>query len=447
MYLRFTRFMLPLAITAIVMELGSQVLNGGMTRVPEATTTLAAFGLAWGLVLFMSAPLAQTKELGLVLAGDRASLRTVRRFVLLAGLLLMAGLASLTLTPLGDHVIEDLHGIDDTLGAVVRIALFWLIPYPLLKGMAQFHAGLLLRVRRTEQVSYATLSNLGVSIGLVFVLVGLPWIQAEPIRLPILVTYGGLLAELGVLLWGVTRLVMPRMPAGEVSSLPPLTMRAIVRFFWPLALIMLTQELSRPLINLFVARGPDATNALAILAVLYTLGRIPYGWLNEIRSLATAFRDEPDSLRRIRTFAVGCGLVSLAFMVILFWTPLRDVILLDWIGVPPELAALAVTPLHLFAGFSVAVTARAYFHGIGLVERRTPDMAPSAPARLIAIVVTLVGLPQVGVTGATLGVAALLAGFSLEAVAVWWGIRGRDWLYRRSHPVPVSSAARPGAKF
>jgi hypothetical protein len=434
--------MLPLAITAIVMELGSQVLNGGMARVPQATTTLAAFGLGWGLVLFLAAPLAQTKELGLVLVGDKRSLRAVRSFVVLAGLVLMGGLASLTLTPVGHVVVEELHGIDDTLGAVVRIALFWLIPYPLLKGLAQFHAGLLLRVRHTEQVSYATLGNLGVSIALVFVLVGMPWIQAEPIRLPIVVTYGGLLVELGVLVWGAARYVTPTLPAGDPSQ-PPLTHLAVIRFFWPLALIMISQELSRPLINLFVARGPDATNSLAILAVLYTLGRIPYGWLNEIRSLATAFRGDAGSRAHIRGFAYICGGVSLAMMGIFFWTPLRDVVLMRWIGVPPELAALAVVPLHLFAGFSLAVTARAYFHGIGLVERRTAAMALSAPARLGAIVATLMVLPWFGVPGATLGVAALLAGFSAEAVTVWWGVRGHAWLRRRLHPVPVGQTARP----
>lgn len=436
-YGRLIRFMLPLAITAIVLELGSQVLNGGMARVPQATTTLAAYGLGWGLVLFLAAPLAQAKELGLVLVTDRASLRNVRRFVGLAGLVLMVGLASLTLTPVGDLLIERLHGIDRQLGSVVRVALFWLIPYPLIKGMSLFHAGLLLRVRRTALVSYATLSNLAVSILTVFVLVGLPWIHAEPIRLPVVVVYIGQITELGVILWGVARYVLPRMPAADPSGAAAPGMREIVRFFWPLALIMIMQELSRPVINLFVARGPNATEALAILAVLYTLGRIPYGWLNEIRNLATAFHGESD-WRVLRRFALGCGLVSLASMLVLFWTPLSDIILLDWLSVPPDLAALAPVPLRLFAGFSVAVTARAYFHGIGLAERRTQALAPSAPARITAIVSTLILLPLVGVTGATLGVAALLAGFLIEALVVWWGVRGR-LLWRARFALPASN--------
>ena len=326
-YGRLTKFILPLAITAIVMELGSQVLNAGMARAPAATTTLAAYGLAWGLILFLTAPLAQAKELGLALVNDGAAFRVVRRFVVLLGVALMAGLASLTLTPLGGLAIEKLHAIDAELGAVVRIALFWLIPYPLLRGYVLFHAGVLLRVRHTERVSYATLSNLGVSILAVFGLVLVPWIQRQPILLPILVTYIGTVTELAVLLTGVAQHGGPITHKPRPASAPPVTLVGVVRFFWPLALIMIVQEVSRPVINLFVARGPDATNALAILAVLYTLGRIPYGWLNDIRSLAPAFRDEANGRHYIKRFAVACGVVSLTMMVVLFWTPLRDIIL------------------------------------------------------------------------------------------------------------------------
>jgi hypothetical protein len=334
------------------------------------------------------------------------------------------------------------------LGGVVRVALLWLAPYPLVKGAALLYAGLLLRVRRTEIVSYATLANLAVSIVAVFLLLGLPWVHAQPIRLPVVVTYAGLGVELALLLAGVAR----HMPQEDRQTTQPkgaavsrLTYGAIVRFFWPLVLIMLIQELSRPLINLFVARGPDPTTALAVLALLYTLGRIPYGWLNEIRNLASAFRDEPDSRIRIRRFAVACGLVSLAMMVVLFWTPLRTVILERWIGAPPELAAQARLPLYLFAGFSFAVTVRAYYHGIALVERRTQSLAPSAPARLAAIIGALVLLPWAGITGATLGVAALLSGFTVEAVVVWWGVRGRLWLLG-SGKSPASVTSAPVAR-
>ncbi|MEX1018116.1 MAG: hypothetical protein WDZ49_00575 [Litorilinea sp.] len=456
-YTRFGRFILPLAITAIVFELGSQVLNGGMARVPQATETLAAFGLAWGLVLFLTGPLAQSKEMGLVLVDGPAAFGKVRGFVAGFGALLSGGLAVLALTPLSFVVVEGLHGIDATLGDAVRTAIFWFMPYPIIKGLALFHTGLLLRVRRTAFVSYATLSNLTVSIITVFIMLPLPVVQRVPILLPILVIYTGILVELSLMLWGCRRYagrltgripgpVLPKAPRLSASPAPlpstglpntRLSLGDIVRFFWPLALIMLVQEFSRPLINVFVSRSEDATAALAVLAVAYTLGRIPYGWLNELRNLPSAFREDAGAQARIPRFTLICGGVSLLMMVGLFWTPLRAYILGDLIGLPPRLVELARTPMMIFAAFSFIVTARAYLHGQALYHRRTTALAPSGPARILAILLALLSLPLLGIEGATLGISALLAGFAVETLTVWWGLYGRRPLaFTKAQPTP-----------
>jgi len=432
-YLRFTRFLLPLAITSIVLELGTQALNAGMARVPQATATLASFGVAWGLVLFLTSPLAQAKELGLVMGDSPAARKKVRRFVVTVGLLLTMGLGVLALTPVGHVAIEELHNIDSTLGTAVRTVLFWLMPYPLIRGTSLYHTGLLIRHRRTELVSYAIIASIGTSILTVFLLLPLPAITAVPIRLPIIGVYAGILVELVVILWGfyitMRREATQPPPAGQSAAEPLVdiapTYGAIIRFFWPLALIMMIQEFSRPLINLYVSRQSDGPEALAVLAVVYILGRIPYGWLNDIRNLASAFRHEENSLYHIRRFASGCALLSMAMMLLLFWTPMRELILRQWIGLDPLLAELSRVPLYLFLFFSIIVAIRAYYHGLAFVERRTAALAPSAPLRLAAIWITLLLLPVWQISGAMLGVVALMNGFIAETATVWWGVRGR----------------------
>ena len=112
-------------------------------------------------------------------------------------------------------------------------------------------------------------------------------------------------------------------------------------------------------------------------------------------------------------------------MILLFWTPLREFILRALIGVSAELAAQAALPLVVFSFFPLVVMMRAYLHGVGLFEHRTQVMAPSAPSRVAAILVALILLPVLGIHGATRGVAALLCGFMVETLIVWWGIRGR----------------------
>jgi progressive ankylosis protein len=423
---RFTRFLFPLVITIIVQEFGVQYVNAGMARMPQATETLAAFALAWGLILFLAGPLAQAKQLSLVLVDSQANYRKSGLFVLAVSLFFMAVQISLVTTPLGDWVIDDLHRIDGTLSEWVRVVLVWMAPIPLLRNASLFYTGLLIRTRRTDVISYATAVGIACGIAAVSLLLTVDAVRARPIWLPILATYAMTVAEFAVLYSGYRRYVrLPLVRTNEETGSPlTFSYTYILQFFWPLALIMFVQELSRPLINLFIARGPDGTVALAVLSISYALGQWPYRWLNEIRNLPPTFHAEDQGLRAVRRFALACGVVSFALSATLFWTPVRDFILGTLMGVEADLAQASHWPLALYTFFSFVVVIRAYLHGICLLEHRTRALAPSAPVRVSTILLLLVTLPAVGVSGATLGVAALLGGFVGETIAVWWGVRG-----------------------
>ena len=421
-YAQLLRFLLPLVVTLVLVDLGGPVLNGGMARMPGATQTLAAYGLAWGLAAFLTNALAQMRQVGLVLADCHRARQKIQWCALAFGASLAGVLALLALTPVGVFVIDDLHGVEGELGRVVRQALLWLAPVPIVGALSRLYSGLLLRVRRTEVISCASLASLGASIAAVFVLLHVPLVRAQPIRLPLLATYVGVLVDLAVLRWGYGRYVRAELGHGPGADLK---YSYILRFYWPLALVMAIQGGSRPLINLFVSRGPDGAQALAVLAVVYGLGQLPYTWLNELRNLPPAFRGEPDSLRTIRRFAGGGGLCSFAAMVLLYWTPARTYILETMIGLERDLAGLCRIPLVLFCFFPLTVMVRGYYHGVALLEHRTRALVPSAPSRIGIILVALLVYPAFGLQGATLGVAALLSGFVLEAMVVWWGVRGR----------------------
>jgi hypothetical protein len=427
-YLQLFRFLVPLVLTVIVQEFSGQVLNGGMARMPRATETLAGYGLALGLVTFLSSPLLQVRQLGLVLVSSRPELRRVQAFVLVSGLLLSAALSSLALTPLGVLVIEDWHDASPSLAAVAREALLWLAPMPILRSLYLFYAGLLMRIRRTDVVSYAILAGIGASIAAVFALLPTDFVRERPIRLPLLVSYAGIAADLSIVLWGYRRYVRHTLDEADGGR----SLRYVFRFFWPLALVMAIQGFSRPLINLFVSRGSDGAEALAVLTVVYSLGHLPYGWVNEIRSLPVAFKDRENSLPAIRRFALGCGLLSFGVMLVLFWTPLRNVILESWIGVEAGLAAAAAMPLRVFTFFPLTVMVRAYLHGIGLLEHRTKSLAPSAPARVLAILIALIVLSAFRMHGATRAISALFCGFAAEAAVVLWSVQGRRYGHRQT---------------
>ncbi|NKB71676.1 MAG: hypothetical protein GKR89_31765 [Candidatus Latescibacteria bacterium] len=421
MYGALARFLAPLVLTLIVQELGGQFLNSGMARLPQATQTLAAYGLAWGLVSFWASPLSQVRQISLVLATSRRSLRHLLGLVVVGSIGLTGVLLLLACTPLGIWVVGRGHGVAGPLLDTVLRALFWLAPYPIFYGMSRFLAGLLLQVRRPAVITWSTLASIGLSITLVLTLVPTEFIRTDPIRLPLLVTYGGALLDMAILAAGYYLLVRGQLQAQSAND--PQTIY-VLRFFWPLALVMAIQGLSRPAINLYVGLQAGGEAALAVLTVVYTVAHTGYGWLNEMRSLAPAFVHQQNSLRSIQRFALAAGLVSFAVMGMAFWTPVREFLLVDLIGVQPNLAAQCRIPLMLFTFFPLVVALRAHWHGVALVQHRTQALWPSAPARLGAILVSLYILNRLGLEGAALGVAALLVGFTAEGGAVWWMMRG-----------------------
>ena len=444
MYRSLFWFLLPLVITELIYELGIQVINGGIARVPRPTETLAAYGIAWGLTSFLTGTVSQTRQMSMVLVRDRATFHTVFRCVAGFGGAHFLILVSLAFTPVGLWVIDELHAVDPILGGTVRRALGYLLPIPLIVGITRFLSGLLLRARRTDIVSYAMMAGISMSVLSVFLFLPTPAVQTDPILLPVVATYFGVLTELAVTIYGYRRFVrrsLHRSGAAEgeqaagqdaggepVTRKPfPLTAAYVLRFYWPLAITIGIQALSRPIINLFVARGTDGTESLAVLTIVYALAHLPYGWLNELKNLPPAFqRQDPDG-RIIRRFTAVCGMISFASMALMFWTPVRFFLLETLIGVDHDFAVRCTVPLIIFSFFPLAVTVRSYLHGIALRDHRTSAIAPSGPARAGAIVIVVNVLALFDLHGAIRGVAALYSGFVTETIVVRWRMgKARD---------------------
>lgn len=433
LYLRFSLFLLPLIATIFVQEVSVQWIAGGLARLPMPVETLAAFGLAWTISTFLSGPLVYSKQMSLVLVERRQSFRKALEFVLIAIAVVICIQAVVATTGVGKALLLDLHKVSAATTQDVQTLLLWLLLHPLLKGLTHFLTGPLIRNRQTQYVSISSVSGFAVVAAVITFALRLPRFQAEPILLPVTALYMGQTCELLVVIFGVWKhrraIWATRLHRSSATS--ALSLFAVLRFFLPLAGIVLIQEFSRPLINLVVARQPDGELYLAAMAVVYALGQWPYRWLNETRNMASSFQHEDPQFRAIRRFNAGSCLASLTLSSLLFWTPVRDWILLSLVGVEATLAALCATPLRLFTFFALAVAARSYMQGMALVERRTPSMVPSALMRLAAIALALYLLPQAGIQGATMGVAALLSGFTVEALTLAMALRAPALLSRR----------------
>ena len=153
---------------------------------------------------------------------------------------------------------------------------------------------------------------------------------------------------------------------------------------------------------------------------------VAYGWLNELKNVAPAFKDDHATSDAIKPFYLVAMGFSLFLMVTFAWLPVGAWILTEITGIHPDMVSQCIGPLRLFTLWPPAVSLRSYCQGMALCERRTEALAIAGPLRVVAIAATL-GMftildstsmsPSLMPRASMVGTIALCMGFWTEALA------------------------------
>ena len=280
------RFVLPLVCVNWIKDLAEQIVDAGIVRGPDdasaaaedASRTLASFGICWYICTLATAICATTQQATLVLGaapmGRRNVLRLYGCVAVLAGVAFMAiGLSS----ALSTWVFVTLHEVTDerTLNSA-KAMIVLMAGFPLLETAKKYYAGVLARHKKTVWITAGALANVGgIFVATVLLTLARPsrgFLSADSTAwIPVAGLYAGGLVDTAVVLTAArhcSAAAAPKAAAGADE-----TLWRVVRFSWPLALRELTMGLSRPLINLNVARdGITGTEELAVLIVVCETG-------------------------------------------------------------------------------------------------------------------------------------------------------------------------------
>ena len=407
---RIFLFWLPLAATWLMMSVEGPFLAAIIARLSSPEYNLAAFGVAFSFALLAEAPVIMMMSAAIALVTDRASYLRLRTFTHALNAAVTLALGFLLLPPVFDFVGRTLIGLPDEVAERTWLALLVLLPWPATIGFRRFYQGVLIGHGQTRRVAYGTIVRLVSMLTVALLLARLSELEGAMIGAAAL--SAGVTAEALASRVMANQAVRSLMAQASADTSKTLKYAEIVRFYLPLALTTVLALGVHPLVTFFVGHGRLALESLAVLPVVNSLVFV-------FRSLGLAYQevgialmgDHGENFVPLRRFAWSLGLVVVAGLGLIAWTPLGRIWFELISGLSPELARFALVPskiLVLIPGLAVLLS---FQRAVLVHAKRTMPITAATTIEVVGIVSVLsVGifvLDTVGVVAASL---ALLLG-------------------------------------
>lgn len=403
-------FWFPLAATWLMMGLELPYVAAIVARMPQAAYSLAAFGVATSLAWLIESPIMMLLSAATALVRDRASYLALRRFTFILNGVVTLGMMLLAVPPVFRFVGETLMGLPVEISEMARASTFILVFWPAAIGYRRFYQGILVRHHMTRRVAYGTAIRL-VTMSLTGALL-LFTTELPGAILGALTLLAGVLAEAVASRWMARNIVRALMESDQVAEGTLLTLPAISRFYFPLALTSIIAMAMGPLVTFGLAHGRAPIESLAVWPVLQSMvflfrsGGIAFQEVGI--ALSGAHREHEREVRSTGMMLAGAASLALALVA---FTPLEAVWFQRVSGLSERLADFAVWPVRLM----ILVPALDFMLSIQrsrwIIDHRTSMVTAATTVEAVALAATLLimvgGLDVLGAVG---GAAAMLAG-------------------------------------
>lgn len=172
-----------------------------------------------------------------------------------------------------------------------------------------------------------------------------------------------------------------------------------------------------PFLAAIIARLPDPTFNLAAHGVAFALAILIEAPVIMLMSAATSVVKGRESFLKLRNFSRALCLGTTGLLLVMLIPSVYDRLIIDLMGVPPEVAELTYGALWFFLPWPSAIGYRRFLQGVLIRAGNTRLVAYGTIIRLVAMVAAaLVGFFVLGISGASVGALSLGTGVTVEAI-------------------------------
>jgi len=417
-YRQIFSFYWPLVLTSQMMTLAHPVINAALGRSDDAIVQLAAYGVGFGLAVFLNSPLFPFQQIVAALGvGHRA-----RRDLILRGLTLGVVICVIDLviglTPVGTWLLGDIMGSTPAVSDLARRTVLFMAPIPLLLPLRSLAWGIVLRHRDTKIISVATALRLSGLATIVFGLTGRGWLPPA--------VMGGAAMTVAILVETIYSLaratLLARRGAAGVDDEhdEPVGWRDFAAFMGPLMVSTVSWAAMRPLLNAIAGRTVDPDLAQGGLGFVFPLLILMSSPLWALQNTTLVLVRDRHDLRRVARFATAVIGIFVVWIGCWAWTPLRDVLLLQVFSLDPDKAAYVAGAIMLIPFQPIPMGLRSLSQGFLMNRRRTGTIAVASLLKTSVLVVLGFGAVAMDPTlnGALLGTILIMIAGSLETIII-----------------------------
>ncbi|MGH2541988.1 MAG: hypothetical protein ACRDIB_04295, partial [Ardenticatenaceae bacterium] len=414
-------FWAPLAAMWIIMSVEQPAITAAVTRLPDATKNLAAFGLTFSFALIIESPVIMLLTAGTALASQQQSYRRLLYFTLILSLLLTGLHLLLSLTPLYAYILREWIGAPLEIIETSRVAFLLMAPWTAMIAFRRLWEGIMIRFDHPQRVTMVIALRMVATI--VVLLVGLaldrwPGAYVSGIALSVGVTVGAIAAGL------LARPIIKEHLSSDPTPEEFLSWRGLNLFYAPLALTSLIIMIGQPILSFGLAHAPLPLMSLAIWPVIMALVFMGRSVGIAYQEVVVALLRDRQSYHVLRRFGLLLAGISTAAFALLVLTPGARLWYQHIAGLTPELVSLAIAPTAILALVPGLGTVISWQRGVLVHDKDTGPISLAVAINMGTLLAIMVLGARFGtLPGAVLAALALTFSLGVESLFLGWHIR------------------------